>query len=437
MTVLARAVIHQRHLAATLRDVIAADLAALGPLAVKTASAAADAQPILDALRAAVEGATDVDEVRPVVAALPERSMTLAAFAVEVTARLVEFYRAGAQSDPSVFEPRLANILSNFSVRLSSAGRGDECLPVSEEAVSLYRRLDAAKHEHNLARALVNLSNWHRSAGRTGDALTTLEEAVAIYRRVTPSNPSKHEPSFASALANLSEHLADAERKDEALAAAEDALTIRRRLAAADPAYERDLAQSLNLLSKRLADVQRMDDALAAGHDAVKIRRRLAAADPAYEPDLAHSLNDLSLRLRRAERHDEALEAIEQAVAIRRRLATAIPAVTSRRSQRHCTICRGSSPRLTVTPKAYAQARRRWRSSRRSPPRTPAFTNIASQRSWQRHPTGSPKPDAALRRSPRSKRHSRSAEGCSTPAWRATNSHWRRHYAATRDSSRR
>ena len=151
---------------------------------------------------------------------------------------------------------------------------------MSEEAVGLYRRLDAAKHEHNLARALVNLSKWHRCRTHR----RSVDHARGSRRDLSASHPVEPFKARAQLRFGAGQPLGasrGSERKDEALAAAEDALTIRRRLAAADPAYERDLAQSLHLLSKRLAEVQRMDDALAAGHDAVNIRRRLAAADPA------------------------------------------------------------------------------------------------------------------------------------------------------------
>ena len=137
LTVLARAVGHHAAPCRHAPRPRTADLAGLGPLAVKTASAAADAQAILDALSAAVSQATDVDKLRPLIAALPTHSLSLAAFAAEATAKLAELYRAGARSDLRV-RAQAGQHLSNLSAQLSTPARRRESGD-RQGAVELYR----------------------------------------------------------------------------------------------------------------------------------------------------------------------------------------------------------------------------------------------------------------------------------------------------------
>ena len=113
--------------------------------------------------------------------------------------------------------------------------------------------------------SLNNLSIRLAEAGRRDEALTASQDAVDIHRRLAAANPAAYEPDLATSLNNLSVDLADAGRRDEALTAIQDAVEIRRRLAAANPAaYEPDLATSLNNLSIQLADAGRRDEGLTA-----------------------------------------------------------------------------------------------------------------------------------------------------------------------------
>jgi plasmid stability protein len=107
LTVLARAVTHQRHLADTLRDLLTAHLATLGRLAIPVTLATARPQPLLEALRAAVATTTTLDQLLPVANVLPDRSVLLASLSLEVTARLLELHQSPAEATPDTFRAAL------------------------------------------------------------------------------------------------------------------------------------------------------------------------------------------------------------------------------------------------------------------------------------------------------------------------------------------
>ena len=238
----------------------------------------------------------------------------------------VSVYRRLAAGD-SVFEPALAGSLNNLAVRLGEAGRLEAGLETIQEAVTVAGRLAAtdAAFEPVLAGSLSNFSIRLGETGRREEARAASEQAVAGYRRLIEANRGEYDAPLAKALNNLSIRRADVGRRGEALAASEEAVALFERLAAHNPAaYERDFAQALNTLSIRLGEAGRRDEGLAALRKAIGFRQRLAAADPiAWEPDLADSLNNLSVWLGEAGRYDESVAAIEEAVSIYRRLSAA------------------------------------------------------------------------------------------------------------------
>ncbi len=250
--------------------------------------------------------------------------------ALAASEEAVAIHRRLAERLPERYEPDLATSLNNWSISLSDAGRGEDALAAIEEAVAIRRRLAERlpeRYEPDLASSLNNWSNRLSDAGRGEDALAAIEEAVAIYRRLAERLPERYEPDLAASLNNWSGDLSDAGRGEDALAAIEEAVAIYRRLAERLPErFEPDLAMSLNNWSNHLSDAGRGEDALAAIEEAVAIRRRLAERLPErYEPDLAASLNNWSNSLSDAGRGEGALVAIEEAVAIRRRLAERLP----------------------------------------------------------------------------------------------------------------
>ena len=68
---------------------------------------------------------------------------------------------------------------------LSDGGRREEALPVTEEAVAIYRELAAAypdRYRPDLARSLSNLGAWFSALGRPAEALPAEREVVEAYR---------------------------------------------------------------------------------------------------------------------------------------------------------------------------------------------------------------------------------------------------------------
>ncbi|MCX4099235.1 tetratricopeptide repeat protein [Nocardia sp. alder85J] len=198
---------------------------------------------------------------------------------------------APANDDPAVH----ARHQMRHALRLANAGRQDEALTVTQDAVTVYRRLataNPASHEPDLAMSLNNLGIRLSEVGRREDALAPAEEAVAVYRRLAAANPAAHEPDLATSLNNLGAWLSGVGRREDALVPAEEAVAVYRRLAAANPAaHEPSLAAALSNLGAWLSGVGRREDALVPAEEAVAVYRRLATANPAaYEPDLAWSL---------------------------------------------------------------------------------------------------------------------------------------------------
>ena len=261
---------------------------------------------------------------------MPEHSVQLAALAATLTSQQVTQYRAAAIDGQPDAADHLAGSLDDLAVRLASLGRREDALAASEEAVTIFRELAAARPDAfrpGLATSLTSLSDQLRELGREEDALTASEEAVSIHRELAAARPGAFRPGLARSLANLSIWLSDLGLREDALAAVEEAVSIRRELAAARPgAFRPDLASSLNDLSLRLADLGQREDALAAVEEGTGTYRELAAARPdAFRPDLAWSLNNLSLRLADLGRREDALAASEEAVPIFRELAAARP----------------------------------------------------------------------------------------------------------------
>ncbi|MGO9899059.1 MAG: tetratricopeptide repeat protein [Solirubrobacteraceae bacterium] len=330
LTVLARASAHQPDLAAILGSLLTGNLSTVGAIAIPVALAAARPESLLDALRRAVHDASDPKELHALHDAIPDRSLLLGSFAVDLTTRLVSLYRPLAEAAPDAFLPDLATSLNNQSARLSGLGRLEEALPAVEEAVKILQGLAAADPDAFLPRLAMSLNNQSArlsGLGRPEEALAAIEQAVEIWRGLAAAHPDAFLPDLAASLSSQSGCLSGLGRREEALAAVEEAVKILQGLAAADPdAFLPELARSLNSQSGCLSGLGRREEALAAVEEAVKIRRELVAASPdAFLPELPGSLNNQSIRLSELGRREEALAVIEEAVKIQRGLAAAHP----------------------------------------------------------------------------------------------------------------
>jgi len=92
-----------------------------------------------------------------------------------------------AAANAAAYEPDLAMSLNNLSIRLAEAGRREEGLGASEEAVAVRRRLasaNAAAYEPDLARSLNNLSIGLAEAGRRNEAERARSGAVEVEESV-------------------------------------------------------------------------------------------------------------------------------------------------------------------------------------------------------------------------------------------------------------
>jgi tetratricopeptide (TPR) repeat protein len=239
--------------------------------------------------------------------------------ALDASRAAVDMRRRLAVSEPTRYEPYLADSLNNFSNCLANTGHASDALEAVREAVDIHRRLagsNRARFEPDLAGSLNNLSNRLSRAGDHASALKAIHESIDIYRRLAASDPARFEPDLALSLNNLSVFRASTGDKTGAMGASRESVDICRRLAASNrPCFEPDLADSLNNLSSDLSDIGDDIGALQTSYESVDIYRRLAASNPArFEPDLARSLGSLGRALRGLGRRDDAMAAFGEGI---------------------------------------------------------------------------------------------------------------------------
>ncbi|WP_218509742.1 toll/interleukin-1 receptor domain-containing protein [Variovorax sp. dw_308] len=275
----------------------------------------------------------DVPALAALDEALPLQTLALDQVAMDVAWCRLEQERAAPRSDTLVGVDGWAGLAARWGtwgLRLSAAGRREDALAATEEAVQVYRGLAQARPDAflpNLATSLNNLGNMLSDLGRREDALAATEEAVKICRGLAQARPDAFLPDLALSLSNLGKPLSDLGRREDALAATEEAVQVYRGLAQARPdAFLPDLAMSRNNLGNVLSKLGRREDALAAIEEAVQVYRGLAQARPdAFLPNLAASLNNLGSMLSKLGRREDALAATEEAVQVHRGLARARP----------------------------------------------------------------------------------------------------------------
>ena len=250
--------------------------------------------------------------------------------ALPVTEEAVAMYRELAAASPDRYRPDLARSLTNLGVQFSELGRPADALPVTEEAVAMYRELAAAsldRYRPDLAGSLNNLGVWLSELGRPADALPVTEEAAAIRRELAAVSLDRYRPDLARSLNNLGVFFSELGRPADALPVTEEAVAMYRELAAASPdRYRPHFATALNNLGVFFSELGRPADALPVTEEAVAMYRELAAASQdRYRPDLARSLNNLGIWLSELGRPADALPVTEEAVAMYRELAAASP----------------------------------------------------------------------------------------------------------------
>ncbi|MFE7355600.1 tetratricopeptide repeat protein [Streptomyces sp. NPDC057543] len=119
----------------------------------------------------------------------------------------VAMYRGLVQAAPGAHELRLAAVLSQLSIARLELGLRHTALMPAMEAVDLYRRLaesEPASVAADLAGTLSGqLGVALTAAGRHQEALAATEEAITILRRLSAIDRPAHEPALGVALYNM------------------------------------------------------------------------------------------------------------------------------------------------------------------------------------------------------------------------------------------
>ncbi|GIE36841.1 hypothetical protein Ait01nite_098860 [Actinoplanes italicus] len=250
--------------------------------------------------------------------------------ALTATQDAVGIYRQLGAADAATYLPALAGALVDAGFCLIEMGRHRDSMGSSTEAADLYRTLVRAdaSHRGGLATALDNLGIAHTELNQPELALEPVREALEIRRALAEDQPSRYRTPLAASLINLGTLASRLGRRDDALAYTADAAAIYRDLTATDPdAYLPDLAMALANVATYTSEMGRLREAFGPAREALEIRRRLATANPgAYRPALAASLNSLGVLWSLAGRPDRALEPAEEAVIAYRSLAGTDPA---------------------------------------------------------------------------------------------------------------
>lgn len=366
LTILARACAHSSAALSLLAEGLSTDLPhlAVPAIAVAIQTGGPIGQILTEVLTSTA--AVSLQTLMDIEQAIPYPTVALAAADATASRRIV----AGLPIDTEPAErARWADVLSS---RLAQAGDVDEALGPAQDAVAIYRELDAsepAQFRPDLAAALANLGVRLQSLDRPGDAAEVAGEAVAIRRGLAEADPGEHLPYLATALSNLSANLSEMGKLTEAFDAAQESASIHRRLAQSDPdrylpehaaslvnlaamfsklgqaseaqrsareaasiywmlartypdRFLPDLAIAFTNLGALLADIGATTDALPVSARAVAVYQQLAQISPdRYRPELANSLTNLATLLSDLGRPTEALKHAEAAEAILRDLA--------------------------------------------------------------------------------------------------------------------
>jgi tetratricopeptide (TPR) repeat protein len=107
-------------------------------------------------------------------------------------------------------------------------------------AISLYRKLETVARfffglelSHELTHSLNNLGCRLSDVGDCEGAVAATREAVSLYRKLAAARPEAFEPDLAHSLNNLGCQLGDVGDRDGALAASREAVDLNRKLTAA------------------------------------------------------------------------------------------------------------------------------------------------------------------------------------------------------------
>ena len=148
--------------------------------------------------------------------------------ALDASRQAVAIYRDSISGESDSHSSDFAHALNNLSLHLSELGQFAEAQLVVNEAM-LIRRSLANKNpafRSALAMSLVNMSRVRSVLGCRQEALPAIQEAVNLYRYLDASQPDAYRRELGLALSNLSQALSALGRPQEALFAIQEAETI-------------------------------------------------------------------------------------------------------------------------------------------------------------------------------------------------------------------
>ncbi|MFC9327432.1 hypothetical protein [Kitasatospora sp. NPDC057015] len=264
----------------------------------------------------------DPDLLEAIDRLLPERHIELDIAAAVIAERLADRRLAAAVDDPA----RRARIHGDLALRLNRAGRRDQAVPHSDEAVARWRELATTDREAHLPELAVSLANhavWLAEAGRRDRALTFSGEAVALRQELVALNRDAYLPDLAQSLTNHSGQLAEVGRHAEAVTHSAQALDVYWELVGLErDAHLPELAAAVTNHAGRLAEVGRQAEALPLSGEAVVLYRELVGLErDAHLPELAAAVTNHAVLMAETGREAEALAASGEAVVLYRELA--------------------------------------------------------------------------------------------------------------------
>lgn len=180
--------------------------------------------------------------------------------------------------------------------------------------------------ESEIARFSNFISRCYNRLHRYDEAEKMSKRALEIRERLTAGNPA-FEPDLAKTLEGLARLLEMTERLEEGEQMNKRAVDIYERLSAENPAFLPNLAKGYNNLSELYVEIQRYEETEELCKKALAIHEKLAAETPSvYDSDLARSYSELAFLYNITQRYAEAESLYKKSIAIRKKLAAENPA---------------------------------------------------------------------------------------------------------------
>lgn len=229
---------------------------------------------------------------------------------------------------------RYATALTSHGNMLSDVARHTEAVAAAERALELAAELhDGATEKervnrlHWLAHAQYNLSVIRAGAGLHDGALTAAEEAVRIYRDLDALSSDRFRDDLVQALDHLSGAHSELGQAKEAADLAAASLRLARDLADRHgDGYLHLMADVLNNSGVAFRRVGRYDDAVTQLTEAVALYRTLATSSPAHQlPALAGALHNLGNCLLDTKQLNKARDVYDESIDIYRKLVDPRP----------------------------------------------------------------------------------------------------------------